>query len=416
MTLAEPISKNPQASPVTIVNSIIADAARRGASDIHVEPGTERVRVRYRIDGHMRYIAPLVNELLPSVVARVKILCGMDPAETRKPQDGGCVVPVEGKDLELRASTLPGNLGEIVVLRLLRRERELQEISKLGLNPDSLHDFQRLLRAQQGMVLITGPTGSGKTTTLYAALSHLNTDEVNIITVEDPIEVNIEGVNQVHVHDRAGRSYASTLRAMLRQDPDIIMVGEIRDLETAEIACRAALTGHLVLSTLHTQNTVGTLARLVDMQVPPYMVASSLNGVLAQRLVRRICDHCAVDHQPSPGLVRMLETQFGRPCEVRFRKGRGCNFCGGSGTRGRIGAFEILLMDDDLRRQMSTGCGPSELAAYLGRRGFRTMEEDAYRKACMGLITPEQVIELGMGLSIAPNCETDPELALLAPA
>jgi type II secretory ATPase GspE/PulE/Tfp pilus assembly ATPase PilB-like protein len=414
--LEKPSATGQPVSPVTIVNSLITDAVRKGASDIHIEPGKDRVKVRYRIDGRMIYVAPLINTLLPGIVARVKIMCNMDVAECRKPQDGGCLTPVDGRDIEIRASTLPGNHGEIVVLRILYRDEGLQKLDALGLLPANLRDFHKLLSARQGMLLITGPTGSGKTTTLYAGLSHLNTEEVNIITVEDPIEVDLDGVNQVQIHERAGRSYASTLRAMLRQDPDILMVGEIRDLETAEIACRAALTGHLVLSTLHTQDTLGTLARLFDMGIPPYLVASSLNGVVAQRLVLRVCDGCAADYTPSASVRRTLESQFGSLEGAHLRKGRGCAKCHQTGTRGRIGVFELLLIDEDMRHFMSEGVNPSLMREYVQKRGFIRMEEDAFRKACLGLVPPDEIVNLGLGvdLSFDDTCDR-PEAAAEPP-
>jgi len=389
-----------QVSAVEIVNSLIADSVQRGASDLHIEPERNRVRVRYRIDGRMRSVMPLQSTQLPSVVARIKIMCGMDMSENRKPQDGGCMARVDSRDVELRVSTLPGTHGEIVVLRVLGQNIGLQRLENLGFEPDMLRDWRRLLAGRQGMILITGPTGSGKTTSLYASLNHLNTDEVNILTVEDPVEIDLEGINQVQVHDRAGRTFASTLRSMLRQDPDIIMVGEIRDLETAEIACRAALTGHLVLSTVHTQHTLGTLVRLFDMGVAPYLAASSLNGVLAQRLVHRICEGCAEPYDPPVELKHALEAKFGSLEQARFRKGRGCNRCLRTGTKGRVGVYELLLIDDDLRQLMTEGVAPSVLREHVTRRGFRTMEEDAFIKACRGIVPPEEIVHLGLGLAM----------------
>lgn len=388
-------------SAVTLVNRLLADAVARGASDIHIEPGRERVRVRYRIDGRMCFIAPFAVTLLPSIVARVKIMCSMDVSETRKPQDGGCLVPVSGHDIELRASTLPGTHGEIVVLRLLTREGGLIALDRLGFEAEMLRDLRRLLAARQGMLLITGPTGSGKTTTLYAALSHLNTDDVNIITVEDPVEVDLDGINQVQIHDRAGRSFANTLRAMLRQDPDVIMVGEMRDLETAEIGCRAALTGHLVLSTVHTQHTLGTLTRLFDIGIPPYLAASALNGVLAQRLTRKVCASCGVDYVLPPALRRLMESQLGSLEGARFRRGKGCNLCSKTGTRGRIAVFELLPVDDELRHLIAEASPPNVLQEFVARRGYRSLEQDAFRKAAQGLIPPEEIIKLGFGLALA---------------
>lgn len=386
---------------VEIVNALIADATRKGASDVHIEPARGNVRVRYRVDGQMRPIMPIQRSLMPNIAARIKVMCNMDLSETRRPQDGNCSVKVSGEEVELRASTLPGINGEIIVLRLLSRNTGALAMKDLGLN-DRLHKTLRsLLTARQGMLLVTGPTGSGKTTTLYAALHHLNREDVNIVTVEDPVEVDLDGINQVQVHDRAGRSFATTLRAMLRQDPDVLMIGEIRDAETAEIACRAALTGHLVLSTMHTQHTLGTLARLFDIGIPPYLVACSLNGILAQRLVRRVCEGCAETYQLPANIRQVFESHFGSLAHLSFRRGTGCSRCGRTGTRGRIGVHELLVIDDDLRRLMSEGAAPSDLRKYVRSHGFETMEVDAFRKAAAGLIPPEEVVRLGFTVASA---------------
>lgn len=388
---------------VEVVNVLIADATRKGASDIHIEPSRGTVRVRYRVDGSMRAIMSIQRSLMPNIAARIKVMCNMDLSETRRPQDGNVSVKVSGEEVELRASTLPGINGEIIVLRLLSRSSGALALSELGLG-DRLHKSLRsLLTARQGMLLVTGPTGSGKTTTLYAALHHLNREEVNIITVEDPVEVDLEGINQVQVHDRAGRSFATTLRSMLRQDPDVLMIGEIRDTETAEIACRAALTGHLVLSTMHTQHTLGTLARLFDIGIAPYLVASSLNGILAQRLVRRVCEDCSEPYELPSNLRQVFERHFGPLTGMDFRRGRGCGRCGRTGTRGRIGIHELLVVDDDLRRLMSEGVAPGDLRAHVETRDFLSLEQDAFYKAAAGKVPPEEVIRLGF--SVASSME-----------
>jgi type II secretory ATPase GspE/PulE/Tfp pilus assembly ATPase PilB-like protein len=251
------------------------------------------------------------------------------------------------------------------------------------------------------MILATGPTGSGKTTSLYAAIGHLNHEDINIMTAEDPVENRLPGINQIQVQERAGRSFASTLRSMLRQDPDVIMVGEIRDAETAEIACRAALTGHLVLSTLHTPDAVGTVTRLVDMGVAPWMVAACLNAVLAQRLVRRVCEACAEEYQPPFGLRQALQSQFGNLDGARFRKGKGCGACHKSGTRGRLGIYELLLVDEGARHLLSEGADSPRLREHATRRGFKSMEQDAFEKACQGLIPPEEIVGLGFSVALA---------------
>jgi type IV pilus assembly protein PilB len=388
-------------STVRIVNTVIADGARRGASDIHIEPEQGRIRVRYRIDGRMCPAVVLSSDVLSSIVARIKILCAMDISENRRPQDGGCSVRVDGQSIEIRASTLRGVHGEIVVLRLMSQDAGLHQLDALGFQPDMQREFRALLSRRHGIVLITGPTGSGKTTSLYAALNYLNREDVNIITVEDPVEAKLPGINQIQVHDRAGRSFAGTLRSMLRQDPDIIMVGEIRDAETAEIACRAALTGHLVLSTLHTPHTLGSVARLLDMGLEPWMLSACLNGVLAQRLTRRVCENCAADYTPPAGLKRALQFQFGRTEGARFRQGRGCPQCHKSGTRGRVGIYELLSVDDGFRGLLAGNAGPDRLREHAAARGFQTLEQDAFHKACQGVIAPEEILELGFGLAAA---------------
>jgi type II secretory ATPase GspE/PulE/Tfp pilus assembly ATPase PilB-like protein/CheY-like chemotaxis protein len=385
---------------VEIVNVLIADAARKGASDLHIEPMRTNVRVRYRVDGGMRAVMPLQKTLLPNISARFKVMCGMDLSENRRPQDGSCTVRVGGEEMELRVSTLPGINGEIIVARILSRQTTGSlALADLGLEPQTLREFRSLLTARQGMILVTGPTGSGKTTTLYSALNHLNGEEVNIITVEDPVEVALDGINQVQVHDRAGRSFADTLRAMLRQDPDVLMVGEVRDVETAEIACRAALTGHLVLSTMHTQHTVGTLARLFDIGITPYLVASSLNGIMAQRLVRRVCGYCAQPYELPAALHDAMCEHFGDIEGHKFQKGTGCARCSRTGTRGRTAVHELLIIDDDLRRLMNEGAAPSELKRHVFQSGLRTLEADAYSKSIAGLIPPEEIVRLGFGLA-----------------
>jgi type IV pilus assembly protein PilB len=263
------------------------------------------------------------------------------------------------------------------------------------------------------MLIVTGPTGSGKTSTLYATLSLLNKDDVNILTVEDPVEVKLTGIGQVQVDERAGRTFAQTLRSMLRQDPDIMMVGEIRDAETADIACRAALTGHLVLSTLHTRHAFGTVARLLDLGVAPYMLAAALNGVIAQRLARRVCESCAAPYDPSPALLKAFEAAYGIPEDARFRKGVGCQRCHFSGTAGRIGVHELLVIDEGIRRLLTDGEAASSVKKHAESRGFRTMEHDAFLKACLGLIPPEEVLQLGLGLTVASS--EDDEMAPAPP-
>lgn len=399
-------SDSDSSATVRLVNALITDAVRRGASDMHIEPEDKRVRVRYRVDGVLTQVLTFRRFMLPSMVARLKIMCSMDIADNRKPQDGACQVRVDGRDVQLRASTLRGVYGEMVVLRILSTVDNLQRLDLLGFAPDILRSLKLQLNLRQGIFLVTGPTGSGKTTTLGAALNHINEEAVNIMTVEDPVEMKLDRINQVQVDEKAGRSFATTLRSMLRQDPDIIMVGEIRDLETAEIACRAALTGHFVLSTLHTQHTLGTLTRLSEMGVAPWLVGSALNGVLAQRLVRRNCPACARTYTPPSGLLRALKSQFGSLGKATFKKGEGCHECHGAGMRGRVGVYELLAIDETFRHMVAEEARIDDLRSYAEKRGFRTMEQDAFQKACTGVIPPEEVMRLG--LSVLVDEEEEP--------
>jgi type IV pilus assembly protein PilB len=394
------VAAGEQVSAVAVVNSLIADAVRRGASDLHLEPEPDRLRVRCRIDGRMVLVTSLPGELIPSINARLKIMSGMDISESRRPQDGGCSLRVDSRAIELRVSTLRGVHGEIAVLRVLYKDSGMHELDALGFQPGMLRDLHSLLAARNGMFLVTGPTGSGKSTSLYAAVSHLNRDDINIITIEDPVESKLAGVNQIQTHDRAGRTFAASLRSVLRQDPDVIMVGEIRDVETAEIACRAALTGHLVLSSLHTQHALGAVARLLDIGLEPWIVASCLNGVLAQRLVRRNCEQCAESYVPSQGLQKAFEVRLGGLGNTRFRRGRGCPACHHTGYRGRIGVYELLNLDDTMRELIIRGPHLTQLKEYILQRGFSSMEEDALQKTCVGLIPPEEIIDLGLSLAM----------------
>ncbi len=386
-----------QFSSIRIVNTIITDAVEKKASDIHIEPGAEMIRVRYRVDGKLRNAVTMPLAPLESVVARIKIMCGMDIAVSRRPQDGSCRLRIDDRAIEVRASTLPGVHGEIVVMRLLVQDAGLHHLDALGFHPEMLRRFGQVLSDPHGMLLVTGPTGSGKTTTLYASMNRLNTEGVNIISVEDPVEAKVAGLNQVQVEERAGRSFAAVLRAMLRQDPDVIMVGEIRDMETGEIACRAALTGHLVLSTLHTRDSIGALARLIDMGISRDTVTASLNAVIAQRLVPKICEACAEDYLPPMPLQTYLRSRYDARLQASFRRGRGCSACGHTGTRGRIGVYELLVLDDTLKRLVLENASTEQLRTQARAGGFVTLQEDAFLKAAAGLVRPEEVVELESG-------------------
>ncbi len=332
---------------VNLVNLIIFRAVEENASDIHIEPFQNDLKVRYRIDGILREMPPPPKHLQAAIVSRIKIMSEMDIAERYTPQDGHIRLRMENRELDFRVSTIPTVYGESAVLRILDKTNVMIDIKDLGFFDDMRDNFTRLLRRSHGIILVTGPTGSGKTTTLYASLNRIKTPDVKIITVEDPVEYNIEGINQMQVNPKRGLTFANGLRAIVRQDPDIIMVGEIRDYETAEIAIRSALTGHLVFSTLHTNNASGAVTRLLDMGVDPYLISSSLSGVLAQRLVRKTCSHCAEPYEPDHELLRLANVQF--PPGFVPRRGVGCEHCRNQGYRGRSGIFELLVLTDPVR-------------------------------------------------------------------
>ncbi|MGB8957338.1 MAG: GspE/PulE family protein, partial [Tumebacillaceae bacterium] len=374
---------------VRMVNQIIEQAVQQRASDIHIDPQSDGVRVRYRVDGVMRIERVLPKHMQGVISARIKILAQMNIAERRVPQDGRFHIDVDLRTIDVRVATLPTTHGEKIVMRVLDAKMSVNEISYLGFEPDNLERFQRMIRNTHGIVLITGPTGSGKTSTLYAALNRLNTDEVNIVTVEDPIEYQINGVNQVQVNPVTGVTFATGLRAILRHDPNIIMVGEIRDRETAEIAVRAALTGHLVLSTLHTNDAVATVSRLVDMGIEPFLVASTLTGVVAQRLVRRVCQECAGPYHPRPEEVRMLEAR-GLSTEG-LRVGSGCPSCNRTGYRGRVAVQEVLKLDDALRRMVMEKHADTDYRQHAILSGMRTMFDDGLVKVAHGITTFAEV-------------------------
>ena len=377
-------------SPVVrMVNQIIEQAVQQRASDIHIDPQADGVRVRYRVDGVMRIERVLPKHMQGVISARIKILAQMNIAERRVPQDGRFHIDVDLRTIDVRVATLPTAHGEKIVMRVLDAKMSVNEIGYLGFEPDNLERFQRMIRNTHGIVLVTGPTGSGKTSTLYAALNRLNTDEVNIVTVEDPIEYQINGVNQVQVNPVSGVTFATGLRAILRHDPNIIMVGEIRDRETAEIAVRAALTGHLVLSTLHTNDAVATVSRLVDMGIEPFLVASTLTGVVAQRLVRRVCPECAGPYQPRPEEVRMLEAR-GLPTHG-LRVGSGCPSCNRTGYRGRVAVQEVLMLDDTLRRMVMEKQADTDYRQHAIRSGMNTMFDDGLVKVANGITTFAEV-------------------------
>jgi len=378
-------------SPVVrYVHHMIMEAFRLRASDIHVEPGKFDVKVRYRIDGVLQVMPTPPKRAQDAIVSRLKIMAGMDIAEKRIPQDGRIKIQLGGRMVDLRVSSLPSYYGPSIVMRILDKESLKLGLGQLGFSSNDQRTWERLLGHSTGVVLVTGPTGSGKTTTLYASLHNLNKPNTKIITVEDPVEYQLTGINQVQIHHEIGWNFSRALRAIFRQDPDIVMVGEIRDLETAEIAIKAALTGHLVFSTLHTNDAPSSFVRLVDVGVKPFLVASGVRAVLAQRLVRTICATCKEPTEPDPVEVRRLGLEVNWD-EVQLMHGAGCDNCHGSGHTGRLGIYELLTMDDELREMILTGASSIALRRKARRNGMTTLREDAWLKAVAGITTLEEV-------------------------
>ncbi|MEY8354658.1 GspE/PulE family protein [Lachnospiraceae bacterium 54-53] len=378
------------APTVRLVNSIMERAVVDMASDIHMEPQETDMRIRMRVDGLMRSIMSVPKDLQSSVISRIKIMGGMDVTERRIPQDGRSAVRVKGRDIDLRVSTLPTIYGEKVVVRLLDKDSALLSKEKIGLAGDDLKKYMNLIARPSGMVLIVGPTGSGKSSTMYTMIRELNTEQVNLVTLEDPVEYNIEGINQVQTNDKTGLTFASGLRSVLRQDPDIVAVGEIRDSETAQIAMRAAITGHLVLSTVHTNDALSTIDRLVDIGVEPYIISSALNGIISQRLVRRICPHCRQLYSPLPEeLMGMGFT--GEENNSRMYQGKGCPACFGTGYRGRTAVFEILVFSHALRMAVNRNARREELEKIVEQEGhFTTLADSVRRLVLNGITTIEE--------------------------
>jgi general secretion pathway protein E len=377
---------------VRYVNLLIRDAYEAGASDIHLEATRQGLSARFRLDGVLSAAPEAPSQLHQAIVSRVKLLAELDIAERRKPQDGRIRVRLEARELDLRVSTVPTMYGESVVLRLLDRGGRPVDLEELGMSPDLLASVERLAARPHGMLLVTGPTGSGKTTTLYACLARRDTGSEKIITVEDPIEYQLAGVTQVPVHRQAGVTFGAALRSILRQDPDVLMVGEMRDRETAEIAVQAAMTGHLVFSTLHTNDAVGAVPRMLDLDVPEYLVGATLEGVLAQRLVRRICDNCRQNYHPSPESVALLA---GRPIgKLRLQRGIGCAMCRGTGFKGRVGLFELLVMTDSVREAVSRRATRAALRTLAAETGMRSLRSDGWMKVEAGLTTVEEVLRV----------------------
>ena len=378
-------------SPVVkTVNALLLGAVHEGASDIHIEPAERRLRVRFRIDGRLFEKTDPPWKMAAAITSRIKIMANLDISERRLPQDGDIHVLLEGRPVDLRVSTMPGRHGEKVVIRIIDSRASLVPLERLGMNPEILKRWTEVIEKPNGIALVTGPTGSGKSTTLYSVLASLNNSDHNISTVEDPIEATLPGVNQFQVNEKAGFSFSSALRALLRQDPDVLMVGEIRDAETATMAVQAALTGHLVFSTLHTNDSISAVTRLVNVGIEPYLVAAVIRGVLAQRLVRRICPHCRETFEPEPHIRTEIEAITGTVAS--FARGAGCARCRGSGFAGRLGVFELLIPDENFSVAISRGATLQELASIARGAGLRTMRMDGFEKIRDGQTTFEEVV------------------------
>ncbi|MCK4591749.1 MAG: type II secretion system ATPase GspE, partial [Candidatus Latescibacteria bacterium] len=381
---------------VKLVNLILLQALEQRATDIHIEPREKALSIRFRVDGALMEVNSPPKKMQSAIISRVKILSDLDIAERRLPQDGRCRIRVGQKHIDIRVSTLPTIHGEKVVMRLLDKANLFEDLEKLGLESGEQEKFVGAIERPHGMLLVTGPTGSGKTTTLYTALRYINSSDKNIITVEDPVEYELEGINQVHVKPEIGLSFANALRSILRQDPDVLMIGEIRDLETAKIAVQSALTGHLVFSTLHTNDAVSSVTRLVDMGVEPYLIVSCLNMVIAQRLVRRICPHCKVEYTPSLKTLKYLEPEIGKENELKYYKGAGCKHCAGIGYHGRMAVYEILQMDSEIAELIAKGTSENQLQKKAREKGMVTLLSSGIDKVKQELTTVEEVLRVAV--------------------
>lgn len=381
-----------QSPVVKLVNYLVYNAVHENASDIHIEPDNKKLRVRYRVDGRLYEKIRPPHQMLSAIVSRIKIMAELDIAQRRIPQDGSIHVMVDGRPIDLRVSVMPGSFGEKVVIRILDAKRTLFNLETLGFSYDNLKLLKEKVHSPNGIILVTGPTGSGKNTTLYAVLSELNSEEVNICTVEDPVEANVPGVNQFGVHELAGFTFASALRSLLRQDPDIVMIGEIRDNETAAIAVQAALTGHLVLSTLHTNDAPGAVTRLIDLGVAPYLVGASLVGVLAQRLVRKICSNCKEEYEPAAAIKKQVEKALGSPS--KFYIGVGCKKCRNSGYLGRIAIHELFVPNGQIQELISENANLKKIRELAVQNGMASLHIDGLHKVKAGITTIDEILRV----------------------
>lgn len=379
-----------RAPTIRLVNSIIERAVTEGASDIHFEPGSGNMNVRMRIDGSLHNILQIPRDLQDSVISRLKVMGRMDISERRIPQDGRSELRLKSQNIDLRMSTLPTIFGEKVVVRLLARDQQMLDRQGIGIMEEDSEKLDRLMKHSSGVILIVGPTGSGKSSTMYTLIKELVSESTNLITLEDPVEYNIQGASQVQINEKTGLTFAGGLRAILRQDPDIIAVGEIRDGETAEIAMRAAMTGHLVISTIHTEDAVSAIDRLKDMGVEPYLIAGGIRGIISQRLVKRVCKNCREAYRPDPELCAMAGIDLSSQ-DRQFYHGKGCPMCFHSGYRGRIGVFEILAFNDEVRSCITRGCDKQELRRIAAKTDFTSMASNAGKLVEKGITTVEEV-------------------------
>ncbi|MEZ4377313.1 MAG: ATPase, T2SS/T4P/T4SS family, partial [Gemmatimonadales bacterium] len=378
---------------VKLINGVLTDAVKRGASDIHIEPFEHEIRIRYRVDGALLEVMKPPMKMKAALTSRIKILAQLNIAERRVPQDGRLKLKMGSRVIDFRVSTVPVLFGEKIVMRILDKGNLTLDLSKFGFEPKAEKDLMRNILNPYGMVLVTGPTGSGKTTTLYSALQRVNTIDTNVMTAEDPVEYNLPGINQVQVRSEIGLTFASALRAFLRQDPNIIMIGEIRDLETGGIAIKAALTGHLVLSTLHTNDAPSTIIRMIDMGIEAFNVASAVNLVVAQRLVRRICSNCKAPVSYTDEELHVLTEDVASLKGVQFYRGTGCDQCGGTGYRGRAGLYEVMAMSPALRRMVLTGASTAELREKAVEEGMLTLRMDGIKKLERGVTTLTEIVK-----------------------
>lgn len=383
-----------EAPIIRLVNSLLYQAVKERASDIHIEPFEKDLSVRFRVDGILHEIIRPPKRFQNSIISRVKIMAKLNIAEKRLPQDGRIRVKIAGKDIDIRISTVPTTFGERVVMRLLDRSTVLYGLNEIGLSPEKLSIVEKLLQRNDGIILVTGPTGSGKTTTLYAFLNKKNSPDINIITIEDPVEYQLKGIGQIQVNPKIDLTFANGLRSILRQDPDVIMVGEIRDLETAEIAIHASLTGHLVFSTLHTNDSAGAVTRLIDMGIEPFLISSSLVAVIAQRLVRVLCPHCAEEYVPDEEELTKLYAVSDSRKKIVVKRARGCSECMNTGYKGRTGIYELLLIDDDIRSLIIKKTDSNTIKSLAIKKGMDTLKVDGIKKVLKGITTMEEVLRV----------------------